>query len=49
MQGYDRSPESAAAILAFLEQHWEVNPAIARAIRALLPADLAAPGEGEGV
>jgi lincosamide nucleotidyltransferase B/F len=48
MQGYDRSPESAATILAFLERHWEVNLAIAQAIRGLLPAHLVAPGEGEG-
>lgn len=41
MQGYDRTPESAAAILAFLEQHWTVNPAMKAAIVALLPADLA--------
>ncbi len=40
MQGYDRSPESAAAILAFLEQHWVLNPAMQQAIRALLPAYL---------
>ena len=38
MQGYDRSPESAAALLAFVEQHWAVNPALGQAIRALLPA-----------
>ena len=48
MQGYDRSPESAATILAFLERHWEVNLAMAQAIRGLLPAHLVAPGEGEG-
>jgi len=35
VQGYDRSPESALAILLFLEQHFEVNPAIAAAIRQL--------------
>jgi lincosamide nucleotidyltransferase B/F len=40
LQGYDRSPESAAAILAFLERHWPVDPAIKQAIVALLPADL---------
>lgn len=34
-QGYDRTPESALALLAFLEQHFEVNAAIAREIRAL--------------
>jgi hypothetical protein len=37
MQGYDRSPESAAAILAFVEQHWPVDPALKQAIVALLP------------
>jgi hypothetical protein len=40
MQGYDRTPESAAAILAFLERHWAVDPAIKQAIVALLPAGL---------
>jgi hypothetical protein len=35
-QGYDRTPESAAAILAFIERHWPVNPAIKQAILALL-------------
>lgn len=40
-QGYDRSPESAAALLAFLDQHWPVDPAIKQAIVSLLPADLA--------
>jgi len=35
VQGYERSYESALAILEFLEQHFEVNPAIAGAIRAL--------------
>ncbi len=40
MQGYDRSPESAAAMLTFLEQHWAVDPAMHQAIRALLPAHL---------
>lgn len=34
VQGYARSPESALAILAFLEAHWPVDPAIAAAIRA---------------
>jgi len=28
IQGYDRSPESAYAILIFLDQHFAVNPAI---------------------
>jgi lincosamide nucleotidyltransferase len=40
MQGYDRSPESAAAILAFLELHWEVDAAMREAIVELLPARL---------
>jgi hypothetical protein len=40
IQGYDRSLESAAAILAFLERHWAVNPAMKQAILALLPARL---------
>ena len=35
MQGYDRNPESALAILAFLEEHFEVDETIARAIREL--------------
>ena len=35
VQGYERSRESALAILAFLEAHFEVNPAIASAIRQL--------------
>jgi hypothetical protein len=35
VQGYDRSPESALAILEFLEAHFEVNPAIAAQIRLL--------------
>jgi len=35
MQGYGRNPESALAILAFLEGHFEINAAIAEAIREL--------------
>lgn len=35
-QGYERSPESALAILEFLERHFEVNPAMAAAIRNLI-------------
>lgn len=35
VQGYDRTCESALAILAFLEAHFPVNPAIATAIRHL--------------
>lgn len=36
IQGYERSRESAAAILDFLEQHVAVNPQLARRIRALI-------------
>ncbi len=36
VQGYDRSVESAAAILTWLEQHFEINAALARAIRDLI-------------
>jgi hypothetical protein len=35
LQGYDRNRESALAILSFLERHFEVNQAIATAIREL--------------
>jgi lincosamide nucleotidyltransferase len=35
LQGYSRNAESALALLQFLEQHFEVNPAISAAIRAL--------------
>ncbi len=35
IQGYERSPESALAILEFLEVHFEVNKAIAARIRTL--------------
>jgi hypothetical protein len=35
VRGYEASIESALAILAFLEQRFEVNPHMARAIRAL--------------
>ncbi len=35
IQGYERSVVSAQAILAYLEAHFEVNPALARAIRRL--------------
>jgi hypothetical protein len=35
MQGYERNPDSALAILAFLERHFEVNRALAKAIRDL--------------
>ncbi|MDQ4076259.1 MAG: hypothetical protein M3220_08430 [Chloroflexota bacterium] len=39
MQGYDRSPESAKAILDFLEKHVEVNPSIKQAILTLCEVD----------
>jgi hypothetical protein len=35
LQGYERSPQSALAILAFLQEHFEVNPAMAREINNL--------------
>jgi len=35
VQGYERSSESAQAILEFFERNFEINPAIARAIREL--------------
>lgn len=35
VQGYGRSAESALAILAYLERHFAVSPAMARAIRQL--------------
>jgi hypothetical protein len=35
LQGYERNRESALAILNFLEMHFEVNPALAHAIREL--------------
>ncbi len=35
MQGYERNCDSALAIMAFLEKHFEVNRAIAKAIREL--------------
>lgn len=34
VQGYERSVESARAILAFVQAHFQVNPALARAIEA---------------
>jgi len=34
-QGYDRTPESALALLGFLEQHFTVNAASARISRAM--------------
>lgn len=35
LRGYQHNRESALAILAFLEQHFQVNPAVAALIRAL--------------
>lgn len=35
MQGYERNSESARAILAFLEHHFDVNAAMAARVRAL--------------
>ncbi len=35
VQGYEHSCESAQAILKFLEQHFEINQAMAAAIRQL--------------
>ena len=35
LQGYERSRQSALAILAFLEEHCQVPPAMASAIRTL--------------
>jgi len=35
LQGYERNRESALAILSFLESHFEVNEAMANAIREL--------------
>lgn len=35
-QGYERTPESALAILAFLEQHFAVNATMSAAIRELV-------------
>jgi hypothetical protein len=39
VQGYERSRESARAILAFLERHFEVNAHLARRIRELCDAN----------
>ena len=38
MPGYAHTPAAAAALLAFLEAHFEVNPRLAEAIRALVAA-----------
>lgn len=43
IQGYERTPESAAAILAWLGRHFTLDPALVSAIQALLP-----PGDGQG-
>ncbi len=40
VQGYQHTPESALAILEFLEQHFEVNTMIAQEIRRLVLEDL---------
>lgn len=37
-QGYERSIESARALLTFIERHFEINPALQRAIRDLCEA-----------
>jgi lincosamide nucleotidyltransferase B/F len=39
MQGYNHSPESAAAILALLQRHFPVDQAIEKAIRELLDSN----------
>lgn len=44
VQGYQRSPESAQAILAFLEKHFEVNPTLHRSIMELIEDHQADPG-----
>jgi len=36
MQGYEGSPESAAAILGWLDATWEVDTAMKAAISALI-------------
>jgi hypothetical protein len=40
VQGYERSCESAQAILEFLEQHFDINRAMAAAIRGEDPKRL---------
>jgi len=37
MQGYERSPESAAAILAWLDARYEIDPAMKQVVLSLLP------------
>jgi hypothetical protein len=39
MGGYERSPESAAAILKLLDRHFPLDPVIKEAIRELLPGN----------
>lgn len=39
MQGYERGPESAAAILTLLEAHFDLNETLTAAIRGLLSED----------
>jgi hypothetical protein len=39
VQGYERTPESALAMLEFLEAHFEVNQGMATAIRKLVGAE----------
>ncbi len=36
IQGYERTPESAEAILEFLQEHFEINAAMGRAVRELI-------------
>lgn len=36
MQGYERTPESAAALLAWLDAHFDINPVLKQAIEELL-------------
>ena len=39
VQGYERTPESAEAILDHLGESWEINPAMAEAIRRMCRGD----------
>jgi lincosamide nucleotidyltransferase len=45
MQGYDGTPESALAILDFLERHFAVDPTMKQAILKLMPAHIILPDE----
>lgn len=38
--GYERTPESAREILAFLEEHFDINPAMASRVRVMIDAAL---------